>query len=104
MGKKFSRIAAVGVMAATVLAIPASASAATSQRDVDACVDKFFSSTSALADYRYNNCGGRSLRLKIVISWGDDSDCQTLDWHATGSKDSFRHTFWTGSFDRLKAC
>ncbi|NUT47272.1 MAG: hypothetical protein HOV94_08160 [Saccharothrix sp.] len=97
-----SKLGRIGVIAATLsaafLAVPTSASASAAD-DVRNCLEKFHSATSALVQYKYNSCGGRSIRSRIVLSGAPDEACHTLTYGQ-----EYRDTWFFGSYDTVKAC
>lgn len=46
-----------------------------------------------------NTCVNRTYRVKVIIAWGFDSPCHTLDY-----LDGFTHHHGSGHFDRLELC
>jgi hypothetical protein len=98
MRNKLGRLGAIALLGTAVLAVPASASASAAD-DVRNCLERFHSSTSALVQYKYNNCGGRSIRSRIVLSGATDEACHTLSYGQ-----EYRDTWFLGSYDTVKAC
>ncbi|QFZ18394.1 hypothetical protein [Saccharothrix syringae] len=88
----------VVTLGAAILAVPTAASASAAD-DVRNCLEKFHSTNSALVQYKYDSCGGRSIRSRIVLSGAVDEACHTLTYGH-----EYRDTWSFGSYDGVKAC
>ncbi|GLW34811.1 hypothetical protein Areg01_77480 [Actinoplanes regularis] len=98
MRNKVGRLAALTALGTAILAVPASASASAAD-DVRNCLASFPAPGSTYVEYRYDNCGGRSIRSRVRLSGAPDEACHTLKLGQ-----GYRDTWWVGSYDGIKAC
>jgi hypothetical protein len=98
MNRKVKAIVTAAAIGAAMLTGPAAAQASAAD-DVRNCLEYFPTGGYVYVWYRYNDCGGRSIRSKAIVDWGPDSSCHTLSFDG-----EYTHTWSIGSLNRIAAC
>jgi hypothetical protein len=96
--------AAVVVGAATLVSMSALAAPAFAS-DISTCLTAYdnHQGSNIRVTYANNNCGGRNIRVKIIVSLGPDSGCHTMIAPPNiGSV--WTWNYYVGFYDHLASC
>ncbi|GHH65545.1 hypothetical protein GCM10017673_09770 [Streptosporangium violaceochromogenes] len=99
MNRKLKSILAATFVGGAILAVPTPSLASTDQQVRD-CLEYFPSPGRVYVEYRDNYCGGNPVRSKVVIDWGPDSKCITLNKLGDG----YTFTYSLGSLNYVAGC